>query len=114
MGTTPQGLPYPEPTDPIADGATAIKNLAAAVNQPVSGRVTIVITSAVAASITVTFPAGYFTAPPRVMATASLTSFDGYAANTFPPTATGVTISAFNVTWASKTINVPVDWMAVK
>lgn len=29
MGTI-NGLPYPEPTDPVANGATAIKNLATA------------------------------------------------------------------------------------
>lgn len=31
MGTTPGGLPYPEPTDPVAAGADAIKALAQAV-----------------------------------------------------------------------------------
>lgn len=30
-GTTPGGLPYPSPTDPIAQGADAIRNLATAV-----------------------------------------------------------------------------------
>jgi hypothetical protein len=30
--TTPRGLPYPLPTEPIADGATAIKNLADALD----------------------------------------------------------------------------------
>lgn len=28
MGTTPNGYPYPEPTDPVAQGATAIRSLA--------------------------------------------------------------------------------------
>jgi len=30
MGTTPTGLPYPEPTDPVAGGAAAIRALAEA------------------------------------------------------------------------------------
>lgn len=32
MGTTPSGLPYPEPTDPVAAGAAAIESLAEAVD----------------------------------------------------------------------------------
>lgn len=32
MGTTTHGLPYPEPTDPVADGAAAIKALAEALD----------------------------------------------------------------------------------
>lgn len=32
MGTTPTGLPYPEPTDPVAQGAAAIKALAEAID----------------------------------------------------------------------------------
>lgn len=33
-GTTPSGLPYPSPTDPIAQGADAIRSLAEALEQP--------------------------------------------------------------------------------
>jgi len=32
MGTTVHGLPYPEPTDPVAAGAAAIRSLAEAVD----------------------------------------------------------------------------------
>ncbi len=38
MGTTPGGLPYPEPTDPIANGAVAIKNLATAIDPTLTGK----------------------------------------------------------------------------
>lgn len=40
-GTTPGGLPYPDPTDPVADGATAIRALAEALDarfQRIMGR----------------------------------------------------------------------------
>jgi len=32
MGTTPRGLPWPEPSDPVRDGATAIRALAEAID----------------------------------------------------------------------------------
>lgn len=34
MGTTPNGLPYPEPTDDLRDGAGAIQALAEALDAP--------------------------------------------------------------------------------
>lgn len=37
MGTTTTGLPYPEPTDPVAAGADAIKALALAIDPRLSG-----------------------------------------------------------------------------
>lgn len=37
MGTTTNGLPYPEGTDPVTDGATAIEDLATAVDDLVAG-----------------------------------------------------------------------------
>jgi hypothetical protein len=37
-GTTPNGLPYPLPSEPIADGADAIKNLALALDLPLMAR----------------------------------------------------------------------------
>ena len=40
-GTTPiLGLPYPDPTDPLAEGADAIKALAEAVDTGISQRLT--------------------------------------------------------------------------
>jgi len=36
--TTPHSLPYPEPSDPVADGATAIRELAEAVDLTMGGR----------------------------------------------------------------------------
>ena len=47
MGTTPSGLPYPEPTDPVAEGADAIRALAEAIELKVGDRVAVVKGSAV-------------------------------------------------------------------
>jgi hypothetical protein len=111
MGTTNKGLPYPEPTDPIAAGADAIKNLALVINQPVSGRVTITGTGVATASTAVTFPAGHFTAAPRV--TASPSANAGYIAYTAPPTATAVTLLITRADGANFSASTSVTWIAV-
>jgi len=78
MGTTPNGLPYPEPTAAVAGGADAIKALAVA-TRITSGIVT-VPTGVTAGNVVVavTFPAGLFTVTPMVVASPSAsTSFAG-------------------------------------
>lgn len=70
MGTTTGGLPYPEPTDPIADGADAIRDLAEAVdlgfgsNRFVAGST--VDTTDSSGNLDVTFPVT-FTGVPIVL-----------------------------------------------
>lgn len=72
MGTTTKGYPYPEPTDPVAQGADVIKALAemidAAAGSSAAGTVAATIPrgAAQSAAVTVTFPAGRFTAPPAI------------------------------------------------
>lgn len=70
MGTTPNGLPYPEPTAPVAQGADAIKALAQA-TRIIAVSVTVPAGSPNPATATVTFPAGLFTAAPLVVSSAS-------------------------------------------
>ena len=72
MGVTAGGLPYPEPTEPVAGGAAAIKALAEALDAGApravaTGHETFASTAVGAVgSKSVTFPAGRFTLPPRV------------------------------------------------
>jgi hypothetical protein len=66
MGTTVNGLPYPEPSDPIAAGAAAIRSLAEKL-QITGGRVTMT-GGANSEAQTVTFPVGLFTSAPTVVA----------------------------------------------
>lgn len=63
MGTTANGLPYPEPTDPIAAGAAAIQALT---NKLRFWAFTHTWASMTAATVTVdvTYPIGLFTAIP--------------------------------------------------
>lgn len=68
---TAKGYPYPLGTDRVMDGDDAIKNLATAVDTKLPARTailsgTVVITNAIAANASITFPAGRFTTPPRV------------------------------------------------
>lgn len=73
MGTTGRGYPYPEPTEPVAQGADAIKALATAVDTTglvriAAGTVSLNITSLdTNFTVPVTFPAGRFTAAPMVV-----------------------------------------------
>ena len=73
MGSTPNyGLPTPENTDYVLDGAAAIRNLAAAIDTALKNRIatgTVTIDNPDpdgSKSATVTFPAGMFTTNPRV------------------------------------------------
>ena len=71
MGTTPNGLPYPEPTAPVAGGADAIKALAQALR--IATGIATIPPGTVAGNVVVavTFPAGLFTTAPAVVASPS-------------------------------------------
>lgn len=120
MGTTALALlPYPEGGDPLAAGDDAIKALANALDVRVApraiayGNAVIPITTAgTATSVSVTFPAGRFTAPPRVICSGTgntpLTLQGPMSAST---TATGTTFWAAR---ASGTAGVNLDWLAIQ
>lgn len=64
MPNTAVGLPYPAPTEPIAQGAAAIQALAESIQ---GGRATANVPSnAVQQSVTVTFPKPFASPPPIV------------------------------------------------
>lgn len=79
-GTTTGGLPYPSPSDPIAQGADAIKALAEALNPGVfkayaAGRGTKTFGGATASgTFTITLPAGRFTTIPIFLISSENTS----------------------------------------
>ena len=68
--TTPNGLPYPVGTDLVRDGDDAIRDLALAVDHRDWTAETATPTIAANASVNVafTFPVGWFTAAPLVVA----------------------------------------------
>lgn len=55
MGTTTHGLPYPEPTDPVAAGAAAIRSLAESIDTPCGGKWRRVTAMSVGSGGTITF-----------------------------------------------------------
>jgi len=73
MGSaTPKGYPYPVGTDRVMDGDDAIKALATAVDTKLgaaaAGTVDFTgLTAGGTGSVTITFPAGRFTAPPTAV-----------------------------------------------
>ena len=104
MGTTTKGYPYPEDTDPTAQGAQAIKALANAIDtglgRAASGSFTLSIPSAQAgSSVAVTFPVGRFTAAPAVMLNRS--TGIGWASMPIAYTAGAQTASGFTATGIS-------------
>lgn len=75
MGTTTFGLPYPEPTDPVAEGAAAIRELAEAVNIKlpalnnshaaikIQGSNNSILSTNASGTARITFPSAYGTPP---------------------------------------------------
>jgi len=77
MPNTAGGLPYPLPTDPVKDGATAIQALADALEarghgQRVEGR-SVAVTTNASGGFSFTFARAFSSAPPAV----TLTAVDG-------------------------------------
>lgn len=117
MGTTSRGYPYPEDTDPVAQGAQAIQALANAINTRAgacaAGTVTITANNAALAFATVTFPANRFSAAPFVSGTANSGFWIPFRSG--GASASSVTIGIRhndNVTQSS--INQTVDWIAIQ
>lgn len=115
MGTTTKGYRYPEPTDPVAQGADAIKNLAldvdARAGAAASGTVSLTPTALNApVSAAITFPAGRFTVPPNVVTTVVSGNPHQFASGQSGVTAagftlylvqTGGTLTARQVAWSA-------------
>lgn len=113
MGTTPNGYPYPEDTDPVAAGAQAIKAVATKVDTALrasaAGKATINVSAASLGTVTVTFPAGRFTAPPAITA---VVDNSGYFCGTDTISATSARIWARQYTSSNATIALNAQWHA--
>lgn len=116
MGTTTKGYRYPETTDPVAQGATAIKNLATDVDTKASvsaaGTAVITVTANNANMTTsVTFPAGRFSATPAVAIAAYGSNCSYYSTGVNNVTVNGFTAIAFRT---AGTGNISVGWVATQ
>lgn len=118
MGTTPKGLPYPDPDGLVNDVDLVLRQLAEAVDgkltglvRAAGGRRTVSVSAAnTNYSATVNFPAGRFTAPPAVTVTPEIT---GYLDSTYAAVS-AVTADGFTLRWRrSVTTDFDVAWTAV-
>lgn len=115
MGVTNFGYPYPESTDPVAQGAAAIQALATAVNTiagvRAQGMNTITFNNDLSASVSLTFPVNRFPtgSTPRVVTSPGNALYLTGAQNV---TETGVTLVARHITNTAQTSTVSVSWIA--
>jgi hypothetical protein len=114
MPSTANGYRYPAASDPVAQGATAIQNLAQDVDdlngRGAFGKVDIVGTGTTSATVSVTFPAGRFTQPPSVVASCANSLY--YASPGGPVTASGMSLSIRRGDQATFTATVNTAWIA--
>jgi hypothetical protein len=118
MGTTAKGYPYPEDSDPVAQGAQAIKALATKIDSnagvSASGSVSLNAAAQTVATVAVTFPVGRFTAPPSVVVgRTTATSWTAMPQLYWSQsvTATGCQIAGLSNVGSS---SIPLNWTAVQ
>lgn len=113
MGATTNGYPYPESTDPVAQGANAIKALAQKIESNLAaaaaGRTPISLSNASSGSATVTFPSGRFKSAPAVAATCESSSFFAAVSSV---SATSMTLWLRRYEDSPTTQTLQVDWVA--
>lgn len=114
--TTTLGYPVPLDSDPVADGATATRNLGQAVDDKIGvaarGISTVVVTASTVGTLAVDFPVGRFTSAPAVVATGVGSSV--WMAYIQAITASGFTLGVRQVQGTSTTANVAVNWIALE
>lgn len=114
MATTTQGFPYPVPTDPIAGGADAIKNLAQKIDDVVGvfacGVVTATGTGTNTATANVTFPAGRFPTTPFVVCIAT----SGVSVWVVSATATGCVLGVKRTDDGVFSSSHGINWVAIQ
>lgn len=113
MGTTTSGYPYPEDSDPVAQGAQAIKALAQKTEElqraSSRGGSDVHLTDDAVGSLAVTFPVGRFPGPPQVAACTDSTS---YFASVTSITADGMTVHVRHFQNTPATTTITVHWIA--
>jgi len=113
-GKTTGGLPYPDPTDPVAEGADAIRSLAEAIDPRTpaawaGGQATVNVSASVTGSTTVTLPVGRFTKAPQVVGSASNSL---YNVSISALTTASFLASVRHLNESSSTTTVYVSWSA--
>lgn len=116
--TTTLGFPMPDDSDPVADLALAVRNLAQKIDDNVGmvacGRGTVNLAAASNGDLNIVFPVGRFigSGVPRVVANTGNRQY--YAVVVGTPTNAGATVRVQHRADSSATVAVDVDWIAVK
>lgn len=115
MGIAPNGIPYPEDTDLLAQGAQAIKAVVLKTGAVAAGTASLALPTAnTQNTVAVTFPAGRFTAPPVVNVTRST----GIGSGSLPIFywASGATTTGCNLSGISAAVGgaATIYWTAVQ
>lgn len=112
--TTTRGFRVPLDSDPVNDGAEATRNLGQDVNDKVgvfaSGSIVINLAAAATGSAAIAFPAGRFSATPRIVAT--LRTSTTYVPSVTAASAAGATVNVRHVDSTAATTALTVDWIA--
>jgi hypothetical protein len=112
MGVTPNSLPYPEDTDPVTEGAQAIRALAERLR--IASGIATVPAGTSPRAVTVTLPPGLFTARPAI----ALGSGNTYVSvSVTGASAVNFTINGIYRTGSGAIANMPatlVHWVAVQ
>lgn len=112
VSTTVNGLPYPDPEDPVAEGAAAIRALAESVK--ILSGIVVMPSGANSAGVAITFPAGFFSSAPSVTVSASSA---WVTASTSVPTTATFSVGAIYRQASGQQATFPADvraqWIAV-
>lgn len=109
--TARRGLPYMVDTDPMADVAQSIEDLALALDKTIRGTATITLAASASGSVAVTFPAGLFSAAPIVTATV-IRAAHFYIVSADSITSSGMTLRVQHANSTSFSTSVVVHWTA--
>jgi len=119
MGTTATGLPFPDDTEFVTDGAAAIQALAQALEERIpvrvlAGVVVVPITNSASGTAPVAFPTDYFTGAPTVTLTVQQGGATYVPWVTAAPTAAGFNALVRHYQNTVGTGSVPVHWQAIE
>jgi hypothetical protein len=113
--STPDNLiPYMVDSDPLADVASIMQDLAERVEKltPITGRATCTLVGAASGAANITFPAGKFATPPRVFTTIESGS-TAYASYVSVTSATAATVRVRHVDGTAASTSIDVQWVAI-
>jgi hypothetical protein len=113
MGTTPAGVPYPEPSDVQASYPATAKTVAE--KMPCGGLVNMTTNASPGVTAAVTFPVGQFTAAPKVVASRASSGVAKGVIYAYGATVSGFTVGVYNGDGTANAagLTVPAHWIAL-